>query len=1145
VSSEQSIPYWKSKLDSAASLELFVDKARPAISGRRSEVLSVSIPGDLLARVRELAELEHVEPFTVLLAAFVVLLVRYSRQDDGVIGAATASSIPGAMGHDANGPDLFEGVFALRCEVTGVPSFRELLHVIESTADECKAHSIAFGALVEALRWKHDASRNPIFQILFADHSGAEHSAAFDAAGQHFEEHSTEWPRGTEMLDLAVIVKWKGESARVSSRYNAELFDPSSIARLSENFLVLLNSAVSDPGSDILALPLLTEAERQTLLVEWNRTLVHYPLHIPLHKFIEEQVELTPDSIAVAFESQQLTYRELNRRANQLANRLRKLGVGADVLVGVCAERSLEMVIALLAAIKAGGAYVPLDPEYPQDRLSTMLRDANPPVVLTQAHLRERVPDCDAQIFCVDKDWASLESEEDGNLSIRVTGETLAYCIYTSGSTGKPKGVPNVHEGIVNRLLWMQDTYKLTSADRVLQKTPYSFDVSVWEFFWPLMTGATLVMAQPGGHKDPAYLVKLIQERQITTLHFVPSMLAIFLEAEGLEDCRSVRQVFASGEALSSELQARFFQRFRAKLHNLYGPTEAAVDVTYWECQCDNTKPTVPIGRPVANTQIYILDQRLQPVPIGASGELHIGGVQLARGYLNRPELTAEKFIRNPHSQDPTARLYKTGDLARFLPDGNVEYLGRIDHQVKLRGFRIELGEIESLLAECPGVALAAVTVREDILGDKRLVAYLVPTSRQQFSLESVQLQLKKKLPEFMVPSRFVVLDRLPMTTSGKVDRRTLPAPQAERRESAKIVSARTDFESVLLPIFKKTLGIKEVGVTDDFFELGGHSLLAARLLSEIGCVTGRRIPMSAMLRAATVESLARLITGKGEVIADSVVMQIQPGESGHQPLFAVVVPGVEAIGYAALARHLGPLHPFYKLQASAPVIGNRPLSQEEIATLAQEYVAAMRSAQPQGPYCFIGMCDDVQVCEQMVVDLERIGLEVGFFAILDTWVLQNSMIPWKWKIYYYGRRLRQLSRLQPAEQLKGWWKILQRKVSEDTPARAPGERTLWGRTYWPGPDFKSPVFRAPVLLFKRPKQPFYYLDDALLGWGQRSLSGVKVHEMELDHENLLREPHITTIGEILATHLQQVHRNGKPELNTGVDIEVPTLPIG
>jgi amino acid adenylation domain-containing protein len=491
---------------------------------------------------------------------------------------------------------------------------------------------------------------------------------------------------------------------------------------------VLLEAIADAPGSRLSELPLLTEGERRQIVVEWNDTAHVYPRERSLQQYVEEQVERTPDTPAVVFESQQLSYRELNARANQLAHRLRMLGVGPEKLVAVCAHRSIEMVVALLGTMKAGGAYVPIDPDYPKSRLSVMLEDADPPVLLTQEHLLEVLPEHGIPTFCLDRDWHTLADESKENPTLVTNGKDQAYMIYTSGSTGKPKGVPNVHEGIANRLLWMQDAYRLNSGDRVMQKTPYSFDVSVWEFFWPLMTGACLVVARPDGHKDPSYLVELIQQQGITTMHFVPSMLRIFLEAEGVERCTSLRRVICSGEALPYELQQRFFERLgAAELHNLYGPTEAAVDVSYWECRKDTAMTIVPIGRPVWNTQLYILDSYLQPVPVGVPGELHIGGVQLARGYLKQPELTAQKFIADPFSSEPGARLYKTGDLARFLPDGNIEYLGRIDHQVKLRGFRIELGEIEATLDSHPGVLQSVVMAREDVPGDKRLVAYVVP----------------------------------------------------------------------------------------------------------------------------------------------------------------------------------------------------------------------------------------------------------------------------------------------------------------------------------------------------------------------------------------------------------------------------------
>ncbi len=868
----------------------------------------------------------------------------------------------------------------------------------------------------------------------------------------------------------------------------------------------------------------LTETERQKILLDWNQTEVDYPRNTPLHRFVEDQAARTPDSVAVVAGDLQLTYRELNQRANQLAHRLRKLGVGPDVLVAVCAERSLELVIALLGSIKAGGAYVPLDPEYPTDRLQAMLLDANPPAVLTQAHLRDRVPLSNAKVICLDNDWPDLAQENTENPNVELTGKNLAYCIYTSGSTGKPKGVLNIHEAIVNRLLWMRDQYQITSAERILQKTPYSFDVSVWEFFLPLITGATLVMAKPGGHKDPEYLIRLIRDQQVTTLHFVPSMLALFLEADGIEQCRSVRQVFASGEALSVELQSRFFERFHAGLHNLYGPTEAAVDVTCWECRPDYARTVVPIGRPVANTQAYILDEHLEPVPVGVSGELHIGGIQLARGYLNRPELTAQKFVPDPFRNQQNARLYKTGDLARFLPDGNIEFLGRIDNQVKLRGFRIELGEIETVLCECAGVRLAAVTLREDIPSDKRLIAYLVAKARTDLSLDAVRAHLKEKLPEYMLPSRFVVLDEMPMTTSGKIDRNALPRPQNDAGDKRETVAARNALEGAILPIFRKILGVPSLGVKDDFFEQGGHSLLAARLLAEIKRSTSHQIPLSAMLHAATVESLAALITAGGSSASNSIATSIQHGERDRNPLFAVVVPGVETLGYAALARHIGAQQPFYTLQRKHPIPNAPPFTRTELEGLVQEYITAMRSIQQEGPYHFIAMCDDVMVAEEMILQLERAGQKVGFFAILDTWPLQNTMVPWKWKIDYYSARLRHAGKLPAADWLRAGREVLDHKLDRkrvrESPQNSP-TRPTWGQLYWPGADFQHPHFRAPVLLFKRPKQPFFYVSDREMGWGQRTLGGVELHEIDLDHENLLREPHIKTIGQILTSSLK------------------------
>ncbi len=451
------------------------------------------------------------------------------------------------------------------------------------------------------------------------------------------------------------------------------------------------------------------------MLEDFNRTESAYPQDKSLPELFEEQVARTPDAIALDYEGERLTYAELNERANQLARHLNQLGAGAETIVGVCVERSLEMIVALFGILKSGAAYLPLDPEYPQTRLQHMLEDAGVRIVLTQQHVAHNILQNGGQVICLDTEWAErMGGLSTGNLRHYPSVDNLAYTIYTSGSTGKPKAAMNAHRGIVNRLLWMQDAYELTAADRVMQKTPFTFDVSVWEFFWPLLNGARLVIARPGGHQDAAYLVKLIREQQITTVHFVPSMLQLFVEQAGVESCRSLRNVICSGEALRYELQERFFARVNAKLHNLYGPTEAAVDVTYWECRRGGDQQIVPIGRPIANLQMYALDREMRPVPIGVAGELYIGGIGVGRGYLNRADLTAERFVPNPFSTEGGTRLYRTGDLGRYLFDGTIEFLGRIDYQVKVRGQRIELGEIEAALIEHEEVSDAVVVARED-----------------------------------------------------------------------------------------------------------------------------------------------------------------------------------------------------------------------------------------------------------------------------------------------------------------------------------------------------------------------------------------------------------------------------------------------
>ncbi|MGZ8236803.1 MAG: non-ribosomal peptide synthetase, partial [Methylobacter sp.] len=595
----------------------------------------------------------------------------------------------------------------------------------------------------------------------------------------------------------------------------------------------LLAAFALQPQTRLSELSLLSAADKRQILVDWNATEAVYPKHRFIHQLFEAQVEKTPDAVALMFEEQALSYAELNAKANQLAHYLRSKGVGPDVPVGICVERSLEMVIGLMGILKAGGAYVPLDPGYPQDRLDFMLHDVNAPIVLTQETCREKIAAFTATVLCLDSEWDKVSKACDANPDVPLKPENLAYCIYTSGSTGQPKGAGVPHQGILNRLQWMQQQYGLDQTDRILQKTPYSFDVSVWEFFWPLMTGAQLVVARPEQHKDSLALIDTINDRHVTTIHFVPSMLQVFIDTPGVENCTSLKRVICSGEALPADLVQRFLQKLPAELHNLYGPTEASVDVSYWACLPGSVETTIPIGRPIANISLYILDKQLNAVLPGTPGELHIGGIGLGRGYLNRPELTAEKFIPNPYGP-AGSRLYKTGDLARYRPDGTIDYLGRNDFQVKIRGFRIELGEIENRLSAYAGVREAVVIAREDGHGDKRLVAYLTQDGGNELSIADLRADLAETLPDYMLPSAFVVLPMLPLTANGKLDRTALPKPDTDSVITHRYEAPQGPIETALSGIWQELLELERVGRNDHFFELGGHSLMALTLVERL-----------------------------------------------------------------------------------------------------------------------------------------------------------------------------------------------------------------------------------------------------------------------------------------------------------------------
>jgi len=874
---EKQVSYWKQRLSGApAALELPSDRQRPAVQSYRGAHHGFALPAELTASLNELARGAGATLFMVLLAAFKVVLGRWSGQEDIVVGSPIAGrthrELEGLIG-------FFVNTLALRTELGGDPSFKELLQRVRETALGAYAHQdLPFEKLVAELQPVRDLSRQPIFQVLFALQNVPRETLQLPG----LELRRAGGGRPTAKFDLALSVHEREGRLEGHFEYATDLFDAATIERLAGHLKTLLEGIVTNPDARLSELPLLSEAERHRLLTEWNDTAAVYPREKCLHELFAEQAERTSNAVAVVYEDQCLTYGELDRRSNQLGHHLRGLGVGSEVVVGLCVQRSLEMVVGLLGILKAGGAYLPLDPSYPRERLAYMLEDAGSSVLVMQTGLEEALPEHGARVVRLDRNWPEIAGEPTHAPASGAGPDNLAYVIYTSGSTGKPKGVMSTHSGIVNRLLWMEDVYRLTPMDRIFQKTPFSFDVSVWEFFWPLITGARLVVARPGRHMDPLYLASRIAAEQVTIMHFVPSMLRPYLEMAPAEQYTSLREVMCSGEALTPDLVRSLLGSSCVRVNNLYGPTEASVDVTMWHSQM-RPDGVVPIGRPIWNTRVYVLDAALKPVPVGVGGELYIGGAGLARGYLGRGALTAERFVPSPYGDGE--RLYRTGDLVRYLPDGNLEFLGRLDHQVKLRGYRIELGEIEAGLLEHGSVGQAVVVAREDVAGDKRLVAYVVAADSVAPDAGELRAHLQRSLPDYMVPSAFVVLEVLPLTPNGKVDRKALPAPEG-RPEIAEYVAPRTPTEEVLAGIWSEVLRVERVGVHDNFFELGGHSLLAMRLVARVRDEFKIELPLRALFETPSAGALAtRVEVAQREGLGLAVPALVAQPRGEHLPL--------------------------------------------------------------------------------------------------------------------------------------------------------------------------------------------------------------------------------------------------------------------
>ena len=874
---QQHLSYWQTQLNgSPFALELPTDHPRLAVNRRRGARFEIALDPALLQSLKALGREEGATLFMTLLAGFQMLLHRYSGQDVFLIGTPVANRMrletQAIIGFLVN-------MLALRCDLRGEPTFRQLVARSRATVLEAHMHQdVPFQKLVEDLQPVRDFSNTPLFQATIVLQNAP---PAIQMEGLTLERLNIDM--ATCIFDLSLVLAETGAGLSGTLAYNTDLFDSATIERLANHYQNLLRAAVEYPDSPGLKLAMLADIERQKITEEWNNTAIDYGTPACLQDRFDEQAERTPDAIAVSGDEGLITYGELRLRARQLANFLHAAGVGPESRVGICLYRSVEMVIALLGTVEAGAAYVPLDPSYPRERLTYMLEDGDLAMILTQAALLEQMPATSSRLLCLDRDWKDVAAYKPARPTLRACIDNVAYLIYTSGSTGKPKGVMNSHRGIFNHLRWIQSRYHLTSEDRLLQKTPFSFDVSVWEFFWPLLEGACLVMAKPDGHRDSAYLADIIAREQISVSHFVPAMLRAFLDEVDEGWRGSLRQVMCGGETLPSDLQQAFFERITAKLDNFYGPTEAAIDVTSWACR-PGWATSVPIGRPISNMRIYILDSRGEPVPIGVAGELYIGGVGVARGYWRRAELTGARFVPDEFSGETGARLYGTGDLARYLPDGNIVFLGRLDHQVKIRGYRIELGEIESVLIEQETVGEAVVLARGET-GQSQLVAYLVLIPGAISDLEQLRRYLRQRLPEYMIPSAIVILEALPLSPNGKVDRKALPAPSmiaAHGQPSSD--KPYNQIEELLAGIWAEVLGVEEVGLKENFFDLGGHSLLATRVMSRIRQVFNTEVALRSLFEHPTIGELASLLHQRWQATApDEPALRIQPAARGEQ----------------------------------------------------------------------------------------------------------------------------------------------------------------------------------------------------------------------------------------------------------------------
>ncbi len=1136
------VDYWKQKLGgNLPTIQLPFDRPRPVgIPTYNGDRAARMLPKELEQSLNKLSQNWGGTLFMTLLTAFNVLLYRYSGQEDLLVSFASTGRGQAELERLIG---FFSNTLLLRTKLDGNPTFRELADRVRRDCVEAYSHQdIPFEKLVEELPSEHQLDRSPLFQVKFALNppwSNGRGMAAVELPELKIKSLFGYIYHGQTKYDLILVMREQDEGLGMVFDYNADMFDASTIDRMLGHFQTLLEGIVANPDRSISELPLLTAPEQQQLLV-WNQTQADYRAKC-IHQLFEAQVDRTPDAVAVVYADKQFTYQELNQRANQLAHYLQSLGVKADVLVGLCVQRSLELVIGLLGILKAGGAYVPLDPDYPADRLSFMLEDTQVPVLLTTTDLVDRLPDNLAQLVILDRDWQTIEIESSENFQHQVTPNNLGYVIYTSGSTGKPKGVAMTQIALSNLIGWQLNNTKISQGGRTLQFSPISFDVSFQEIFTTWSSGGTLILIAEELRKDTLALLNFLDREGIEKL-FVP-----FVALQQLTEMAvsinlfpaQLKEVITAGEQLqiTPAITEFFTQLADCRLFNHYGPSESHV-VTSLSLpdSVEDWATLPPIGRPISNTQIHILDAYLNPVPIGISGEIYIGGVCLAREYLNRPDLTAEKFQLDPFDDRQISRLYKTGDLARYLPTGDIEYLCRVDNQVKIRGFRIEIGEVEVVLIKYSAISQVAVIADGKMSGNKRLIAYVVPHQQQTITVQEMRSFLSSRLPDYMIPSAFIVLDRLPITPSGKLDRRALPSPDEIRKELEEtFIAPRNELEIQLTKIWRKVLGIPSIGIRDNFFELGGHSLIAVRLFAEIEQIWGRNLPLATLFQAQTIEKMADLLLEQAWVAPWSSLVPIQPNGS-NRPLFCVHPIGGNVLEYYPLADYLGGEQPIYGLQ-SLGLDGKQP-PLNCVKEMASHYIKEMLSIQPHGPYAILGYSFGGLVAFEIAQQLRSIDQKIALLAILD---LKSPNLPKVRPSFARSLKIhfKNLHQLPDREKIKYIRDRIDYRLSnkfdykefiiESLSGKSPATPELFDiidANFQAIQSYSIQPYSGNAILFRCQVQTLDYAMSNDLGWGKLIGGNLEIFNVDSIHYGMFQTPSIKVIAEKLKSCLENISRN-------------------